>query len=129
MLIVLVGTTIGRNSFDASLSIFGRSGLPWERHSSGFETLIAGSAPAYWGLCLLTGVAVFILRFVDRTIERPFSIPFFPWPAIVFCGSCLYMLTASLNYAKWLVLVGGAPLAIGMLVWLLVRHSQRSELE
>jgi amino acid transporter len=50
MFIVLVGTTIGRSSFDASLNIVGLSGLPWERHSSGFETLIAGSAPTYWGL-------------------------------------------------------------------------------
>jgi len=125
VLIVLVGTALGRNSFDASLNFVGLSGLPWERHSSGFETLIAGSAPAYWGLCLLTGVAVFILRIVDRTIERPFSIPFFPWPAVVFCGLCLYMLTASIKYASWLVLVGVTPLALGMVVWLLVRRSRR----
>jgi amino acid transporter len=127
VLIVLVGTTVGRKSFDASLNIVGLSGLPWERHSSGFETLIAGSAPAYWGLCLLTGVSVFILRFADRTIERPFSIPLFPLPAVVFCGSCLYMLAASIQYARWLVLVGVAPLAVGMVVWLLVRQSRRTE--
>ena len=63
------------------------AGLPWEEFSGGFETLVAGSAPVYWGLCLLTGIAVFVLRAIDPTIERPFPMPLFPLPALVFCGN------------------------------------------
>jgi amino acid transporter len=129
LLIALVGTALGRNAFDAVLKAVGIAGLPWERHSGGFETLVAGSAPVYWGLCLLTGIAVFILRTKDRQTERPFSIPFFPIPAIVFCASCIYMLQAAIVYARWLVLLAVVPIALGMIVWFFLSRSRPAALE
>jgi basic amino acid/polyamine antiporter, APA family len=61
----------------------------------------------------LTGLAVFALRFKNRAIERPFTIPLFPLPAILFCVTCAYMLYASAVYARWLVLLAAVPLMIG----------------
>jgi amino acid transporter len=121
LLVVLVGTISGRAAFDYTLSSVGLHGLPWEKYYGGFETLVAGSAPIYWALTLLTGVSVFVLRLRNRSASRPFTIPLYPIPALVFCGSCAYMLGASLTYAKWLSLIGFVPTAVGIAVWFAIR--------
>jgi amino acid transporter len=120
-LILLVGTSTGRAGFDAALAAAGIAGLPWEKYFGGFETLVAGTAPVYWGFCFLTGVAIFVLRFVDRGAERPYSTPFFPLPPIVLCASCAYVFYASLVYARWLALIGFLPMAAGGVIWYAVR--------
>jgi amino acid transporter len=120
-LIVLVGTASGRGAFDAALHTVGLQELPWEQYFGGFETLVAGSTPVYWALSLLTGLAVFILRRNKPPDSRPFKMPLYPLPALAFCGTCAYMLYASAAYAKWLVLVGVVPLALGGILMLLLR--------
>jgi amino acid transporter len=124
LLVLLVGTEIGRGLFDSSLQSVGLRGLPWDKYFGGFETLVAGSAPAYWGLCLLTGVAVFVLRAKDHVADRPFVIPFYPLPAVAFCATCVYMIWASLDYAGWLTLIGVVPLVFGGIVRFFVRPKQ-----
>ena len=124
VLIALVGTAAGRESFDAVMRAFGASALPWEEYSGGFETLVAGSTPVFWVLTLLTGIAVFVLRLKDRATPRPFFVPFYPVPVIVFCGTCAYMLWASVAYARWLVLLGLIPLALGIILSFIM-HSNR----
>jgi amino acid transporter len=124
LLIVLVGTEPGRNLFDAALASAGLAELPWERFNGGFATLVAASTPVFWILSLLTGIAVFVLRVKDRDRGRPFSITLFPLPAIVFCATCVFMLQASLAYAKWLTLIGVVPLAVGAVAWLVLRPHQ-----
>jgi amino acid transporter len=121
LLIAIVGTAAGRDSFDAALRAIGLEGLPWDEYSGGFETLVAGSTPVYWLLTLMTGVALFALRITDRSAVRPFAVPFFPLPALVFCGSCTYMLWASIAYARWLVLIGFVPLALGAVLMFAMR--------
>jgi uncharacterized membrane protein YhaH (DUF805 family) len=118
LLIMLVGTQSGRNGFDATLRAIGLNGLPWDQFDGGFETLVSGSAPVYWSLCLLTAAAVFVLRWKDRSVPRPFTVPLYPIPALLFLATCVYMLQASLAYAKWLSLIGFVPLALGGLAWL-----------
>jgi APA family basic amino acid/polyamine antiporter len=122
LLIALVGTSTGRAGFDSALMAVGLTGLPWEIYHGGFETLVAGSAPIYWALTLLTAISVFILRLRDRTVDRPFRMPLFPLPAIIFSVTCIYLLRASLQYAKWLSLVGFVPTAVGVVAWLAVRN-------
>lgn len=121
ILVLLVGTELGRNSFDAALNVAGRNGLPWDEFHGGFETLVAGSAPAFWALCLLTGVAFFVLRVRNREIERPFRVPLNPLPPLVFCATCAFMLYASAQYARWLSLIGIVPLAVGFMAWLIMQ--------
>jgi amino acid transporter len=107
--------------FEAALQQLGIKELPWEEYSGGFEMLVASSAPIYWSLCLLTGIAVFRLRANEHSIERPFQIPLYPLPPLIFCGTCGYMLWASLAYARWLVLLGLIPIVLGSLVYIIVR--------
>jgi basic amino acid/polyamine antiporter, APA family len=121
LLVLLVGTEVGRDSFDAGLTLVGTHGLPWQAYFGGFETLVAGSAPAYWSLCLLTGIAVFVLRVTDRSAQRRFRMPCFPLPAIAFCATCTYMLWSSIVYAQWLSLLGVVPLVVGGVVWMALR--------
>ncbi|HEX3598491.1 MAG TPA: amino acid permease [Lacipirellulaceae bacterium] len=123
LLVLVIGTATGRDFFDAALNRIGLAALPWKKYSGGFETLVAGSAPVYWGLCLLTGFAVFILRTRDRVPIRPFSIPLFPVPAILFCATCGYMLKASIDYALGLSMLGVVPLLVGGIVWVVLQIS------
>jgi amino acid transporter len=126
LLVVVAGTPAGRGAFDSMLKLVGRPGLPWEQFGGGFETLVIGSAPLFWMLTLLTGIAALLLRYRDRDVERPFTMPMFPLPAFIFCASCIYMLRASLVFAGWLSLIGFVPAAIGIGLWFCMR-SNRAE--
>jgi amino acid transporter len=122
LLVLVVGTKGGRNLFDAAIQSLGATPPQWSDFFGGFEMLVAGSAPVFWAFFLATGLAVFVLRRRYPTIDRPFAIPLFPLPPLVFCAASAYMLYASLAYAQWLTLLGVAPLIVGMAVWFLVRQ-------
>jgi amino acid transporter len=86
----------------------------------GFDTLLTCTAPIFWLFFLMTGISVFVLRERDRTIERPFKVPFYPELPIIFCLMCGYMLYSSIDYALvrgWkggLFLLGVLPLVIAL---------------
>ncbi len=122
LLVLLVGTARGRGAIDGLVAAIGVKAIPWGDYGGGFDTLIAGTAPVFWSLFLLTGIAFFVLRFTDRARERPFAVPLFPLPPLVFCGTCVYMLWSSLKYAGWLALLGGVPLGAGAVVYWLRRR-------
>jgi amino acid transporter len=120
-MVVGVGTALGQSAIDAALGVAGLPGLSWDSHLGGFETLVAGSAPVFWAFFLLTGLSVVVLRRKDGGRPRPFRVPLFPVPPIIFCATCGYMLYSSLSYARWLALIGILPLAGGLLLFLLDR--------
>jgi amino acid transporter len=119
LMIVGVGTAAGRATIDGILLRLGFNGMPWERYHGGFDTLLAATAPVFWALFLLTGLSVFVLRFRDGDIERPFAVPLFPLTPILFCAMCVYMLYSSLNYAGELTLFALVPLVAGVPLFLL----------
>jgi basic amino acid/polyamine antiporter, APA family len=84
-----------------------------QRHG-GFDTLLRGTAPVFWAFFLLTGLALFRLRQVDRGRERPFRVPLYPLTPLVFCATCLYMLYSSVAYAGRFALLGLVPLLAGL---------------
>lgn len=120
-MIAAVGTSFGRETIDQGLMAVGLNALPWEKYYGGFETLLAGSAPVFWGFFLLSGLSLFALRMRDPKIERPFSVPLFPWLPLVFCGTCFYMLYSAINYAGKLALIGVLPLLLGVPLYELSR--------
>jgi amino acid transporter len=122
LLILIVGTEEGRTAINYVPTRIGLHSLPWNDFPGGFEMIAAGTAPVFWTFFLLTGLALFILRVRDRGRKRPFSVPFFPLPPIVFCATCGYMLYSSLAYAKWLALIGVVPLVLALPFY---RTSQR----
>jgi amino acid transporter len=81
------------------------------------------TAPVFWLFFLLTGIAFFVLRRKDRTTNRPFRVPLYPLPPIVFCIMCAYLLYSSLAYARIGAMAGVAVLAVGALLLLFVEPS------
>ena len=47
----------------------------------GFSTMVEFTAPVFWFFFLLTGVALFVLRFRAPHVARPFKVPMYPHPA------------------------------------------------
>ena len=93
-----------------------------ERLGSGFEEAVKYTAPAFWAFFLLTGVALFVLRVKEPQVERPFRVPLYPVPVIVFCGMCAWMLYRSLDYRALGAVVGVAVLLAGVPVYLVSRR-------
>jgi basic amino acid/polyamine antiporter, APA family len=85
----------------------------------GFETMVDYTAPAFWFFFLLSGMSLFILRWRDPNISRPFKVPFYPVTPLLFCGICLYMLQASLAYTGYGGLLGVIVVLLGLplLLW------------
>lgn len=67
--------------------------------ASSFIDAILYSAPIYWLFLLLTGLSVWRLRKRRADVDRPFRLPLYPLPVIVFTLICLFMLYSSATYA------------------------------
>lgn len=94
----------------------------------GFRSMVEFTAPVFWLFFLLSGLALFVLRWREPATPRPFKVPFYPVLPLLFCSVCAYMLWSSLSYvhrqelggwnAAW---VGVMVLALGALLLLLMR--------
>lgn len=124
-LVFAVGTDAGRHSIDRLLIGMGLAGILWDEYFGGFEALVAGTAPVFWTFFLFTGLSLFVLRVSHSQWHRPFMVPWYPLPPIVFCVTCVYMLYCSLEYARSLVLLGVVPVAMGVPLYLLSRRFSR----
>lgn len=114
VMILAVGTDQGRATVDAVLIWAGFGAIPWNQYQGGFETLLASTAPVFWSFFLLTGLSLFVLRDMDRGVERPFHVPLYPFVPIVFCLTCAYMLYSAVAYAKALTFLGLGPFIVGI---------------
>ena len=97
-----IGTATGRSlihSATAGSDVALFPADPSGKFSSGFDTMVAATAPIFWSFFLLTGLALFVLRRRDRERPRGFAVPFYPVIPLVFCVTAAYMLYASVNYA------------------------------
>lgn len=109
------------------LTPLGAGPIPWNQYFGGFETLMAATAPVFWTFFLATGLAMMTLRHREPQRERPFAVPLYPLPPLVFCATSVFMLYSSLRYAKWLTLLGVAPAALGLLLYAATRSRDRGE--
>ncbi len=81
---------------------------------SGFEAMVAYTAPVFWLVLLATGAAVVVLRRRRPDAERPFRVPGYPLTPLLFCAAAGYMTWASLRYAGAGAILGVAVLAAGI---------------
>jgi APA family basic amino acid/polyamine antiporter len=81
---------------------------------SGFEEMVAYTAPVFWLFFLLTGVSLFVLRRRDPAAPRPFRVPLYPLTPAVFCASCAFLLWSSVVHAGPGAIAGLAVLAAGL---------------
>jgi amino acid transporter len=140
-MIVLVGTPWGqgviRQLLQAPLSKMGVAMADelW-KPNDGFDYLFACSAPVFWTFFLLTGLSLFVLRFREPQVERPFRVPLYPVIPAIFCLSCAFWIYRSLEYViegkkatGGFLLIGVLPLLIGLplygLSWLFQEGSKK----
>lgn len=94
----------------------------------GFKAMVDYTAPVFWGFLLLTGLALFVLRWRHPARELPYRVPFYPLTPILFCLTCLYMFYASVTYTGMPALVGLAVLLSGVPL-LLFRRRRAADVE
>jgi amino acid transporter len=94
----------------------------------GFETMVNFTAPVFWFFFMLTGVAVFVLRFRYAHVARPFRVPLYPILPIVFIATCAYLLYSSITYAQSqkAVHVAFYVMAAGLVAWIVARLKRGS---
>ncbi|MBC8118406.1 MAG: amino acid permease [Burkholderiaceae bacterium] len=94
----------------------------------GFATMVEFTAPVFWFFFLLTGVALFVLRFREPTIVRPFKVPLYPILPIIFVITCGYLFYSSVTYAQSQRAVSIAlyVMLAGLIVWALLRLTRKS---
>lgn len=80
----------------------------------GFETMVDYTAPVFWLFFLLTGLALFVLRWREPQRARPFRVPLYPFLPLAFCASSAWLLYSSLAYTRLGALVGVGVLAAGV---------------
>lgn len=95
----------------------------WQRQ--GFEQMIGYTAPVFWFFFLLTGISLFILRRKEPNVERPFRVPFYPLPPLLFCLSSAYMLWSSISYYGTHSFVGIIAVLIGVPVLFFAERSRK----
>ncbi len=93
---------------------------------SGFEAMVAYTAPVFWMILLGTGASVIALRVRDPGAERPFRVPLYPLTPLLFCAVAGYMLYSSLAYAGRGALLGLAVMLAGLPLLAIARSRQPS---
>lgn len=86
----------------------------------GLRTMVDYTAPVFWLFFLLVGLGMLKLRRAEPARARPYAVPFYPWPPLVFCVTSAGLLYSSLAYARigavagvGVLLFGLVPLTIG----------------
>ncbi len=96
---------------------------------SGFEAMVAYTAPVFWFFLAMVALAVIVLRQKEPERHRPFKVPFYPVTPLIFFGAALFMLYSSVRYAGSGALIGVAVMLVGIPVLLLVRASAARTVE
>ncbi len=86
----------------------------WTRE--GISTIVDYTAPIFWVFFLLVGISLFVLRWKEPDVKRPFRVPLYPLTPLVFCLTSTYLLYSSLAYTGFGAFVGVGVLLVGALL-------------
>jgi len=81
---------------------------------SGFEAMVAYTAPVFWLILFGTGASLIALRRRDPAADRPFRVPLYPLTPLLFCAIAGYMLYSSVAYAGRGAFLGLAVMLAGL---------------
>jgi amino acid transporter len=89
----------------------------------GFSAMVEFTAPVFWFFFLLTGVGLFVLRFREPHVARPFKVPLYPILPLVFVITCGYLFYSSVTYAQsqQAVHITFWVMGVGFAAWVLMR--------
>jgi len=93
----------------------------------GFSAMVEFTAPVFWFFFLLTGVGLFVLRFREPHVARPFKVPLYPILPLVFIITCGYLFYSSVTYAQsqQAVHITFWVMGFGAVAWVLMRMLKR----
>jgi amino acid transporter len=89
--------------------------------------MVEFTAPVFWFFFLLTGVGLFVLRFREPHVARPFKVPLYPILPLVFVITCGYLFYSSVTYAQsqQAVHITFWVMGFGAVAWALMRVLRR----
>ncbi len=90
----------------------------------GFTAMVEYTAPVFWAFLFLVAITLFLFRWRDPAYPSAFKVPLYPLTPLVFAGTCLYLLYASLAHTGIGALIGLAILAVGAPVYFLGRNQE-----
>jgi APA family basic amino acid/polyamine antiporter len=95
-------------------------------YAGSFLDTILYTAPMVWLFFLGTCISVWVLRRKDAKTVRPFKVPLYPVPTLIFGAACVFMLYSSVVYAvrekpMGFCIVAGS-LAIGAIIYAFTRR-------
>jgi APA family basic amino acid/polyamine antiporter len=95
-------------------------------YAGSFLDTILYTAPVVWLFFLGTCISVWVLRRKDAKTVRPFKVPLYPVPTLIFGAACVFMLYSSVVYAvrekpMGFCIVAGS-LAIGAIIYAFTRR-------
>lgn len=86
---------------------------------NGIESMVAYTAPVFWFFMCLTALSVIVLRIREPDHARPFRVPLYPVPPLLFSAVCIALFWSAVSYAGAGAWLGLAVLAAGIpLLWL-----------
>ena len=88
-----------------------------------FENALIYTSAAVYTFYLATGVSSVVLRHRDPDVERPFRMPLYPLPLIVFAAGCTWTVYSALTYKPMAAMVCIGILLIGGVVYRLMAHT------
>ncbi|MFN7779753.1 MAG: APC family permease [Betaproteobacteria bacterium] len=96
-------------------------------NQGGVKFMVEFTAPVFWFFFLLTGIALFVLRFKEPNVARPYRVPLYPVLPMVFVATCAFLLYKSMEWAlvNKAVQVALYVMAAGVVVWIAARLKGR----
>jgi basic amino acid/polyamine antiporter, APA family len=93
----------------------------------GFSAMVEFTAPVFWFFFLLTGIGLFVLRFREPHVARPFRVPLYPILPLLFVITCGYLFYSSVTYAQsqQAVHVTFWVMGVGAVAWAAMRVLKR----
>jgi amino acid transporter len=73
--------------------------LLFSGNQKGFESMVIYTTPLFWLFMFLIAISVFLLRKDPSRSTQQRKVPFYPITPLLFAGTCLFMLLASIKYA------------------------------
>lgn len=90
-----------------------------------FIDTVMYTAAAVYLFYLASSVALVVLRFKDPATPRPFRATGYPFPTIVFCLVCLFLIVAAVDYRPVMAVASLAVILLGLPAFLLSERAMR----
>ncbi len=97
--------------------------------SGEFEDLVLYTASAHWLFMIAVGISLFVFRFKEPNIERPYKVNLYPIIPIIYIASCAMLFYNAITYEKSRPIIGFLVVLSGIPFYFLSRFLSRGQRE